>query len=82
MAETVEKSKIRRLKEFIRRLRRLENSQKKKWLIGLTTLAMIIFIGLWLIYITTIGLPTIAQPKPVAEKENDANFSLIGLNPA
>lgn len=65
MAEVL-KNKIRKINEFIRRLQRLDNSEKKKWLIGLTTLAMLIFIGLWGIYLNTVGLPTITRPKPIA----------------
>ena len=68
MAETL-KNKIRKLNEFIRRLQRLDNRSKKKWLIGLTAAAMAIFIGIWLLYLTAFGLPKIASPKP-AEKEN------------
>lgn len=66
MAESVEKNKIRRLQKFVRRLQRLEEGQKKKWLIGLTAVAMLLFIGLWLIYLTTIGLPNIAVKTKTA----------------
>lgn len=60
--------KIQRFKEFVRRLQRLEDHKKKQWMIGLTALAMTIFVGLWLIYITTFGLPKIAQPEQAAKE--------------
>jgi len=72
MAETVNpKNKIQKLKEFIQRLQRLEDGQKKKWLIGLTVIVMIAIIGLWLIYLATVGLPAIA-PKNKKSAENAA----------
>lgn len=63
MAESVIekiKEKIQRSKEFIHRLQRLEDKRKKRWLIGLTTIAMILFFALWITYIDFVGLPAIA----------------------
>ncbi|MDP1706396.1 MAG: hypothetical protein Q8L36_01075 [bacterium] len=54
------KEKIQRSKEFIRRLQRLEDKEKKRWLIGSTAIAMILFFSLWITYIDFVGLPTIA----------------------
>lgn len=61
------KERIRRSKEFIRRLQRLEDKEKKRWLVGLTAIAMILFFALWITYIDFVGLPAIAvKTKTIA----------------
>lgn len=85
MAQTVNaiKNFCRRLKEFVRRLQRLEDGQKKKWLISLAAVTMIFFIGLWLIYIDVAGLPKFESEKKavesgIAEETEESFWKIIG----
>lgn len=74
------KEKIRRSKEFVHRLQRLEDKEKKRWLIGLTAIAMILFFALWITYIDFVGLPTIVpKNKNVAAKTEPAEVQQESL---
>ena len=51
-----------RFKKFLRELQRADRHRKKRWLIGTTTVSMIIVIILWFFYINFTNLPSITQP--------------------
>lgn len=58
--------------EKIKRIQRADEKTKKRWLIGLTASAMILIIGLWLIFLNNFSLPTIA---PVADSPTTSSVA-------
>lgn len=63
------------ISDKLKRIQRADEKIKKRWLIGLTSGAMIIIIGLWLIFINVSDIPvrSVANPKTapsVNQKQN------------
>lgn len=55
-----------KIKNSFRKIQRAEEKIKKRWLVGLTASAMLIIIGLWLIFINNFSLPNIAPANQTA----------------
>lgn len=56
------KKTYQQFQKFLRELQRSDRHRKKRWLIGTTTVSMIIVIISWFFYINATNLPSITQP--------------------
>lgn len=53
------------IRKFIEKLQNADEARKKRWLIGLSAAAMILIVGLWVIYLNFV-LDKIGEPKQEA----------------
>lgn len=60
----------RKIKAFIKKLQRLPESAKRKWLLAASALSMIVILGLWFLYLN-FSLPSIAEEKPKEQPKKD-----------
>lgn len=60
--------KLEKIKRFLKELQRSNNSRKKRWLIGTTIFSMLFVLGLWFVYINTVGIPSLV-PENVRQAQ-------------
>lgn len=66
---------LEKIRRFLRTLQRSDEARKKRWLKIFTSIAIVIVLSLWLVYINVSGVPALVQPPKVSVK--DSNESVL-----